>query len=143
MPDSQNYSNHTRWYPLVHFVIQPLLIINLLCQLVRLIMSPGWERGFWVLLSIVFILMTVAARLQALAVQDRVIRLEEKLRYLQILSPELGARASGLSVGQMIALRFASDAELPTMIERTLAGEFAKGKDIKIAINEWRGDHLR
>jgi len=143
MPDSQNYSNHTRWYPLVHFVIQPLLVINLLCQLVRFFMSPGWERGFWVLLSIVFILMTIAARLQALRVQDRLIRLEERLRYTALLTPDLNARAAALSNGDLIALRFASDAELPSLIERTLNGEFEKARDIKREIVNWRGDYLR
>jgi hypothetical protein len=143
MAETQNYSNHVRWFPLVHFVIQPLLVINLLCHLVRLVMAPSWERGFWALLSVVLILMVIAARLQALQVQNRLIRLEEKLRYLQLLSPELAAKAEGLSVGQIIALRFASDAELPEMVERTLRGEFARGKDIKLAIKNWRGDYLR
>jgi hypothetical protein len=143
MATTQNYSNHVRWFPLVHFVIQPLLVINLLCHLVRLVMAPSWERGFWALLSVVLILMVIAARLQALQVQNRLIRLEEKLRYLQLLSPELAAKAEGLSVGQIIALRFASDAELPEMVERTLRGEFARGKDIKLAIKNWRGDYLR
>jgi hypothetical protein len=106
-------------------------------------MAPSWERGFWALLSVVLILLVIAARLQALQVQNRLIRLEEKLRYLQLLSPELAAKAEGLSVGQIIALRFASDAELPEMVERTLRGEFARGKDIKLAIKNWRGDYLR
>lgn len=143
MADSQNYSNHTRWFPLVHFVIFPLLIINFLCHVVRLFMAPGWERGFWTLLSFVFILMVLAARQQALKAQDRTIRLEERLRYRDVLSPELEVKAAGLANGQIIALRFASDAELPDLVERTLKGEFAKTKDIKMAIKDWRPDHMR
>ena len=143
MADTQTYSNHVRWYPLVHFVIQPLLVINLLCHLVRLIMAPSWERGFWAVLSVVLILMVIAARLQALKVQDRLIRLEERLRYSVLLAPELNARAAGLRTGQMIALRFASDAELPALIERTLDGEFEKPRNIKREIKDWRGDYLR
>jgi hypothetical protein len=143
MADTQTYSNHVRWFPLVHFVIQPLLVINLLCHLVRLIMAPSWERGFWVLLSVVLILMVIAARLQALRVQDRLIRLEERLRYTALLTPELNARAAALRTGQMIALRFASDAELPFLIERTLNGEFEKTRDLKREIKDWRGDYLR
>jgi hypothetical protein len=143
MARTQNYSNHIRWYPLVHFVIQPLLVINLLCHLVRLIMAPSWERGFWALLSAVLILMVIAARLQALKVQDRLIRLEERLRYSALLTPELNARTAALRTGQIIALRFASDAELPSLIERTLKGEFEKPGDIKMAIKDWRGDYLR
>ena len=143
MAERQTYANHVRWYPLVHFVILPLLIINLLCHIVRFVMTPGWEQAFWVLLSLVLGLMPFAARSQVLAVQNRIIRLEERLRYNEVLSAELAARAAGLTLGQMIALRFASDAELPALIERTLGGEFARPKDIKIAIKDWRGDHVR
>ncbi len=143
MADQQNYSNHVRWYPLFHFVIIPLLTINLIFQIVRLIMVPDWDRGFWVLLGLVFILMALAGRLQVLQIQDRIIRLEEKLRYREVLPPELAVRAAGLSSGQIVALRFASDDELSDLIQRTLNGEFASGRDIKVAVRDWRGDHLR
>jgi hypothetical protein len=143
----QNYSNHTRWFPLFHFVVMPLLALNFLCHLIRLFMAPP-ESGrkilaFWVALSIVLILMPFAARLQSLTVQNRVIRLEERFRYREVLSSELAEKAKALSLGQMIALRFASDDELPSLVERTLNGEFANPKDIKIAIKDWRSDHLR
>ena len=147
MADQQNYSNHTRWFPLLHFVIMPLLLLNFLSHLVRLfIAAPESGRktlAFWVLLSLVLILMALAARLQAVKVQDRVIRLEERLRYRELLSPETAAKAPDLPLGQIIALRFASDAELPGLVERTLNGEFAKPKDIKMAIKDWRSDYLR
>ena len=147
MPDAQTYKNHTRWFPLVHFVIFPLLLLNLLSHIVRLFMAaPNTGRktlAFWVLLSLVLILMAFAARTQALRAQDRIIRLEERLRYRDLLSAEMAARASDLPVSQIIALRFASDAELPGLVERTLNGEFAKTKDIKLAIKDWRGDYLR
>ena len=143
MPAEQNYSNHRRWYPLFHFVVQPLLVLNFLSHLVRFIMTPSWELAFWTLLSITLVLLAFASRLMALKAQDRVIRLEERLRYKDILSPEVVERANALSVGQMIALRFASDGELSGLIERTLNGEFAKNRDIKKAITNWRADHLR
>lgn len=143
----QNYSNHTRWFPLFHFVVMPLLLLNFLSHVVRLFLAePNTGRktlAFWVLFSIVLILMALASRLMALTVQNRVIRLEEKLRYKSILSPDLAAKAESLSLGQIIALRFASDAELPSLVERTLNGEFAAPKDIKKAVKDWRSDHLR
>ncbi|MBK8303403.1 MAG: hypothetical protein IPK98_08420 [Chloracidobacterium sp.] len=143
----QNYSNHTRWYPLFHFVVVPLLVLNFLSHLVRLFMAaPDSGRktlAFWVLLSIALILLVLAARLMALRAQDRVIRLEERLRYKELLSPELAAKASNLRVGQIIALRFASDAEFAGLVERTLNGEFASTKEIKQAIKDWRADYLR
>ena len=143
----QTYSNHTRWYPLFHFVVMPLLVLNLLSHIVRLYLAPP-ESGrktlaFWVLLSFTLILLALASRLQALKAQDRVIRLEERLRYREVLSPELAKRADALRTGQIIALRFAPDEELAGLVERTLNGEFAKTKDIKLAIKNWRGDYLR
>ena len=147
MPENQNYSNHTRWYPLFHFVVMPLLLLNFLSHLVRLFLAAP-ESGrkilaFWVLLSFTLILFALATRLTAMKVQDRVIRLEERLRYHRLLGSDLAARAENLPIGQIIALRFASDAELGGMVERALNGEFAKTKDIKLAIKEWRGDYLR
>ena len=147
MAEKQTYANHTRWYPLFHFVVMPLLALNFLSHLVRLFMAaPDSGRkalAFWTLLSLALILLGLASHLQALKAQDRVIRLEEKLRYRDVLSSDLAGRFGELSTSQVIALRFASDAELSGMVERTLNGEFAKQKDIKQAIKDWRGDYLR
>jgi hypothetical protein len=139
----QNYSNHTRWYPLFHFVVAPLLAINLLSHLVRFFMAPSWPLFFWVLLSVTLVLLALASRLMALKAQDRVIRLEERLRHQEFLTGELLARSTGLTAGQIIALRFASDEELPQLVERTLNGEFATSKEIKRSVKNWRADHHR
>ncbi len=143
MPDQQNYSNHVRWQPLVHFIIFPLLFINLVFQSVRMYQEPNWDRFFLIILSLVFIMMNVAARVQALRAQDRVIRLEESLRYSQILPADLAERASGIRLGKVIALRFASDDELPELVRQVLDGELTSSKEIKRAIKNWRGDHRR
>ncbi len=147
MADPQTYTNHTRWYPLFHFMVLPLLALSFLVHLVRLFMAePGTGRitmASLALLSFVMILLALAARQMAVKVQDRIIRLEERLRYRELLSPDLEAKASDLPVSQIIALRFASDAELPGLVERTLNAEFAKPKDIKMAVRNWRADHLR
>jgi hypothetical protein len=143
MPAEQHYSNHTRWYPLFHFVVVPLLAINFLSHLVRFLMAPSWSLFFWVLLSVTLILLALSARLMALKAQDRLIRLEERLRYQQLLTSDLLAKTNALTPGQMIALRFASDEELPELVARTLTGEFAKSKEIKMAIKNWRADHHR
>lgn len=143
MSETQTYQNHTRWYPLVHFVIFPILIVNLVWAIVCVVNEFDWYRAQYLLLSIAVLLLAFAARLQALKAQDRVIRLEERLRYREVLSADLAKRAQSLRAGQMIALRFASDEELPPLVERTLNGEFTKGKDIKQAIKNWRADHFR
>ncbi len=139
----QNYSNHTRFFPLFHFVVIPLLALNFLSHVVRLFMTPTWTLAFWTLLSVTLILLALASRLMALKVQDRVIRLEERMRYKDILSAEIAKRANALPVGQVIALRFASDDELRGLIERVLSGELKTGKEIKLAVRNWRSDHLR
>ena len=109
MAATQNYSNHTRWYPLFHFVVVPLLALNFLSHLVRLFMAPSWTMGFWTLLSDTLILLALASRLMALTAQDRVIRLEERLRYREVLSAELSGRIDVLHIGHVIAMRFDKD----------------------------------
>ncbi len=143
MSEQQSYHNHTRWYPLVHFVLFPILLFHLIWQIGRFYYEPTWIRAEYILLAFGFILLSLAARLQALKAQDRIIRLEEKFRYKDVLSKELAEKATKLKTSQIISLRFASDEELPDLVQRTLNGEFATGKEIKLAIKNWRGDYLR
>lgn len=143
MAETQNYQNHARYFPLVHFVITPLLFINLVWQIVDLSRFKNWDEANDLLIAVVLILISLAARLQAMKAQDRVIRLEERLRYREILPQDLYEKAKSLRTGQIIALRFASDEELPSLMERTLNGEFEKPKEIKQAVKNWRGDYLR
>ena len=141
--EMQNYHNHVRWHPLVHFVITPILLVNLVWAAICVSIEFDWFRVQYLMLSLGVVLTSLAARLQALRAQDRVIRLEERLRYREVLAPELLKRTVELRTGQIIALRFASDTELPGLIERTLNGEFASAKEIKAAIKNWRADYLR
>lgn len=143
MENTQTYQNHVRWYPLVHFVIMPILLLNLVWQIAMLWQAPSWDRAVSVIMAIVFGLIMFAARTQSLVNQNRLIRLEEQLRYLKVLPPDLAERACTLATGRIIALRFAPDDELPGLVERTLNGEFGKTKEIKLAVKNWRGDHLR
>ncbi len=143
MAEPQNYQNHVRYFPLFHFVITPLLLFHLIWQSVRLYQEPNWDRAENVLMAIVFILIALAARTQALTVQNRVIRLEESLRYHKILSPDLAFQAEQLPTGTKIALRFASDEELPELVQKAINGEFKNSKEIKLAVKSWRGDYLR
>lgn len=143
MAEQQNYKNHARYFPLVHFVLFPILLLNLIWQSVRLYQEPSWDRAEMLLMAIAFIAMNVAARMQALRAQDRVIRLEESLRYQRRLQGELGAKAEALPTSLKIALRFASDEELAGLVERTVSGELKTSKEIKLAIKNWRGDYLR
>lgn len=143
MAEQQSFENHTRWFPLQHFVIGPLLLLLLIYRLIRFYQEPDADNAVWIGVVILLALISIAARLQALKVQDRVIRLEERLRYRELLPPDLCKRAEALSMNQIIALRFAGDDELADIVERTLAGEFTSSKDIKTAIRNWRADFFR
>ena len=140
---TQNYKNHVRWFPLVHFILTPLLVLNLIWQAVRLYQEPNWDREENLMVAAALIILSIAARLQALKAQDRIIRLEERLRYNRLLTGDVAEKAATLPTGQIIALRFASDEELPSLVQRTLDGEFKTDKEIKLAVKNWRGDHLR
>ena len=143
MAKIQNYENHVRWNPLVHYVVTPLLLLNLIWQIAFLIQEPSWDRAAGTLLAVTLLLLSIGARMQALTVQNRLIRLEETLRYKEILAPDLAEEARRLRTGQIVALRFAPDEELPELVRQTLGGQFQSNKEIKLAVKKWRGDYLR
>jgi hypothetical protein len=145
MPQPQNYANHTRFDPPWHYFIAPATLVNLLVAIVATVRAwPDHSLLYlwWIVMSIVLILAVARARMHAMVVQDRVIRLEEQLRYALVLSREQLLEAESLTLRQIIALRFASNAELPSLVHRAVA-ESLTPKQIKQAIAEWRSDLLR
>jgi hypothetical protein len=143
MSEKQTLENHVRWLPLFHFVMAPIMLLNLIFAIVQIIRDFNADRVAYLIVAIGLVLLALLARTQALTAQDRVIRLEERLRYQKLLSPELAAKANEFTKDQFISLRFASDEELPALAERTANGEFEKGDQIKKAVKNWRGDYLR
>lgn len=145
MQQSQDFKNHARFDPPFHFFLAPVLLLNLIFTILVTIHRWPYQRvvHLWlVLMAVVLFVMLGMLRQYALKVQDRVIRLEEGLRYVQLLSPEVIIASRALSIKQIIALRFASDAELPAMIQRAVAENLAP-KAIKQAITVWRPDTFR
>lgn len=145
MPPPQTYKNHVRFHPPFHFFLAPIMLINLgvtIAVLVRHWPYHIWLHAWIVVVAFALFLLTGFARGYALKVQDRIIRLEEHLRYQRLLTPELVAAAQALTVNQIVALRFASDAELPALVQRALT-ENLKPKAIKQSITNWRPDYLR
>ena len=144
MEQQQSFKNHTKVVPTFIFFVLPVLALNF-----------GWSLSRWRLEHFSFggavAVLTAAALLWglllsrgfALRVQDRVIRLEEQLRYARVLPTDLQARAVQLSLGQVVALRFASDEELPELLRKVLEENLTERKAIKASIVHWRADHLR
>jgi len=144
MPAEQNLSNHTRFFPPFHFFVMPMLLINLGFHVYRVIkegLSIGGIGG--TLFALALVVGFLSCRLFSLAVQDRVIRLEEQLRYIRLLPADLQARVGELSTGQIVSLRFANDAELPVLARKVLDDKIQNRKAIKQMIQNWRPDHLR
>jgi len=145
MPTPQNLKNHARFHPPFHFFVLPMLLINFIFSIYATIHHWPEHRIlflWWVIMSIVLFVMAGLARGTALTVQDRVIRLEERLRLQALLPAEDRAHINELSEKQLIALRFASDAELPALARKTLTQNL-EPKAIKASIVNWRGDYLR
>ena len=145
MPAPQTLKNHARFNPLFHFTIIPLLILNLIFSIY--ITIHDWPRYahthlWWIVMAVVFILMAGDARGSAIKAQDRIVRLEERLRLATLLPPDDRAHINDLTTRQLIALRFASDAELPALARKTLTQNL-EPKVIKQSIVNWRGDHYR
>ncbi|HBE81699.1 MAG TPA: hypothetical protein DDW24_02835, partial [Blastocatellia bacterium] len=105
-----------------------MLAVNLVWATVCVVLEFEWFRVQYLVLSIAVVLLSFAARLQALRAQDRLIRLEERLRYKAVLTPELAAKASEFRVGQIVALRFASDAELSGLVDDIAAGKLVRSE---------------
>lgn len=140
----QNLKNHGRYVPLYHFFTLPILIGNFGAK-VYFWVKAGFALShfFPILLAAALFLGILYARLFALAVQDRVIRLEERLRYERVLQEELRWRADELTTNQFVSLRFASDDELPTLMKKVLDEKMTSRKAIKQLIKNWRPDYLR
>jgi len=139
----QTYGNHTRWHPPFHFFLVPLFLLNIIFALVQFVRFRDLDHAAWFALATGLFVLNGLSRINALRVQDRVIRLEEQLRYQQLLPPALAQRTAGLPTSQVVAMRFASDQELPELVGQVLDGRLTKGNEIKRAIRQWRPDTLR
>jgi hypothetical protein len=140
----QSFANHTKVFPPFHFFVLPVLLVNLGVQIY-------WLKVFWITFSGVFgVLLALAllvgflsARRFALSVQDRVIRLEERLRYQRLLPSDLQPRIDKFTVAQLVSLRFASDTELPALARKVLDDKMQERKAIKQLVKNWKPDYLR
>ena len=140
----QNFANHGKLVPAFHFFLVPVFVFNFVWTFFQ------WKRGGFsfpglvaLVVAAALVVLTFLARIFALGVQDRVIRLEEQLRFERLLPADLKARMGEFTVSQYVSLRFASDAELPELARKVLVGKVTERKTIKQMVKNWKPDYLR
>jgi len=140
---AQNFKNHMKFVPVFHFFVLPVLLFNVGWAIYRVIHAPSANVVVALIVAIALLLVALYGRMFALAVQDRLIRLEMRLRMEGVLPAELRPRIPEFTVNQLVALRFASDAELPELASKVLAANLQDRKTIKQMIRNWQADDLR
>jgi len=139
----QNYANHRRFVPLYHFVLFGILVVNLLWCVLGAVRAFSFVSAWGVVMALALLVMFFYMRLFPLTVQDRVIRLEMRLRLKEVLPGDLRGRIAELTPSQLIGLRFASDAELPDLVREVLTNDIGEREVIKRKVRDWQADHLR
>ncbi len=143
MSKVQNFENHARFFPPFHFFVAPVLLINVGWSIYQVIHAFSAGAAIALLVALALVVLALGSRVMALTVQDRVIRLEMKLRLQHVLPADLHARIPEFTVSQLVALRFASDAELPELARKVLQGKISDRKAIKKMVRDWQADFLR
>jgi hypothetical protein len=140
---TQNYKNHTRLFPLFHFFVLPVLLVNLVNEGRHIYYEPTRHFIWMFVYAAALLALALSARVMALAVQDRVIRIEMRQRLALCLPPDLRSSILALTPRQLVALRFASDAEMADLVRDVLAGKLTSSKEIKLRVKDWQADWLR
>ena len=140
---AQNYKNHTRVLPPFHFFVLPVLLLNALNTIRHIWIDPSRQAAWEFVVATALLMLALLSRNMILTVQDRVIRLEMRQRLARVLPLDLQSRSHALTHRQLVALRFASDAELPDLCREVLDGRLQTSKDIKLRVREWQPDWLR
>lgn len=139
----QSFVNHARWDPPYHYFLVPVTMINVIVTIVHLVRAPSLLSAWIVVLALAAVVVVMKLRLYPLKAQDRVIRLEERMRLEALLSdPAARAKILELREGQLVALRFAPDNEVPALVDQALSQHLGP-KEIKQKIQNWRADHFR
>ena len=139
----QSYKKHARWLPAYHFFVIPVLLANTLNAIRHVWLLPTLGMVFQLIVAVALLMLGFLARVMTLTVQDRVIRLEMRLRLRGVLPPDLQPRINELTYRQLVAMRFASDAELTELAREVLEGKLATSKEIKQRVKNWQADYLR
>jgi len=142
--EPQNLQNHVRLVPPFHMFVLPVFFLNLIWSIYHLVKAGiSFETVVGVLMAFALLTLALFARIFALTVQDRVIRLEMRLRLAELLPPDLRSRISEFTIVQLVSMRFASDAELPALARKVLDEKLSERTAIKRLVKDWQGDYLR
>lgn len=140
----QNFSNHAKFEPTFHAFVVPVLALNLVWAILQIFRAGfTWGRLVQALTALALVFLAFHARLFALRVQDRIIRMEERQRFGRLLPDDLKPRIGEFAPSQLIALRFAGDDELPGLARKVLDDKVTDRKAIKQMVQHWRADYLR
>ena len=140
---TQTHANHARYVPLFHFVLGGILAANLFLSGKAMLGDLSAERVLAFALAVGLLILFWYARAFALTAQDRVIRFEMRMLLKELLPPALQPRIMDFTTGQLVAMRFASDAELPDLAQVVLRDGITDKKQIKLMIKNWNADHQR
>ena len=141
--EGQNLANHTKLVPPFHYVVLPILLVNLGWAVRGLFNGMTFDAILSVLVAVALFMAAVFGRVFALKAQDRVIRLEMRLRMRELLPEELQRRINDFTPTQMVGLRFASDTELPDLARKVLDDNITSATPIKKMVTDWQGDYYR
>jgi len=143
MSKVQNFEHHARFLPPFHFFVAPILLINVGWCIYQVIHAPSAGTVIGLLVALALLVLAFVARIMALTVQDRLIRLEMRLRMRELLPADLAARIPEFSVSQLVSLRFAGDAELTELARKVLQDKINDRKTIKKMVRDWQADFVR
>ena len=139
----QTFQNHHRLVTLYHKVAFPILAVYLVWTTTQAIVAFAFATVLDALVAFALIIIFFYARIFALTVQNRLIRLEMRLRMRELLPDDLRPQIDRFTVPQLVAMRFASDAELPDLARKVIADNISDRTAIKKMIQDWQGDHVR
>lgn len=140
----QNYKNHSRLNPVHHFILTPITAVIFIWSIINVFQDDQSlaHKIYFTLTAVILLILGLLARSYGLRNQDRIIRVEMRLRYFELTGTSFSSKEKQLRLGQIIALRFASDEELIGLMDRAIS-ENLSGTAIKKAIQNWQGDTLR
>lgn len=139
----QQFSNHAQWTPGYHFFAAPLSLGYMVWSIMRLVKTPNVDTAYAMLGSLAIVGAIAMVRLSPLRAQDRIIRLEERLRLTRVLPADLQPHIDRIRPGQLIALRFAPDAEVVDLARKVIANPAMTAKEIKAEVKNWKADYFR